>query len=278
MIPCLPPGPLLRQVVHWLPAVTSESTPVNLDDLEIDVRSALHGMGADLGEDIEIVVRPPNQLVINAAGASSQRKEQLKTLLGNKPGVRLNFEEPANYVVPRRAAAKTRVIPDADQSRQTPDASLSQYFGSPTAQENYARSVLQTSSGILARLYALRELAGRWPPENEGRLSADAKAKLTVMLKDHARELRTGTSTLKKELQLILKGEQANDQPAATGGIKWQEASSSGLDAASTVDRTLRALLTVSDAPLSLDQALPKLQQGSSDLERAVDQLTKSVN
>jgi hypothetical protein len=73
----------------------------------------------------------------------------------------------------------------------------------------------------------------------------------------------TGTSTLKKELQVILKGEQANSQPIATRGIGWQDASSAGLNAASIVDRALRALLTISDAPLSLDQALPKLHQGS---------------
>lgn len=258
--------------------LTGESTPVNLDDLEVDVRYALRGLGADLGERIEISVRPPDQLVINAAGASSGRKEQLEAILGNKPGVRLEFEEPANSVSPRQAAAKTIVIPDADQSSQTPDARLSQYFSSPTEQEGYARSVLKTSAAILDRLYALRKLAGRWPPSSDDRLSVDSKAKLSAMLRDHTRELQAGTTTLRTDLQVILKGEQTKGQPIATGGIMWQDASSSGLDAASTLDRTLRALLTISDAPLSLDEALPKLRQGLSDLERAVGELTKSLN
>jgi hypothetical protein len=85
-----------------------------------------------------------------------------------------------------------------------------------------------------------------------------------------------GTSALKKDLQLILKGE-TRAQPTATGGVRWQDASASGLDAALRVDRTLRALLTISDAPLSLDEALPGLQQGSNDLELAVDELAKSL-
>ena len=50
-----PATPASRAVA---PGMTGESTPVNLDDLEMDVRSALHGIGADLGEDIEIAVRP----------------------------------------------------------------------------------------------------------------------------------------------------------------------------------------------------------------------------
>jgi anti-sigma factor RsiW len=259
------------------PALTGESTPVNLDDLEIEVRYALHGLGADLGEGVEITARPPNQLVINAPNVSPSRKEQLKALLGNKQGVRLSFENSANDTVPRGTAAKTMVAPGAEQSRQTPDTRLSQYFGSLTEQDDYARSVLETTTDILAHLYALRELAGRWPSSSDGSLSADSKTKLTVMLRDHARELRTGTSKLQKDLTLILKGEQTKSQPTAPGGIRWQNASASGLDAASTIDRSLRALLTVSDAPLSLNQALPKLQQGSRDLKLAVDELTKSV-
>ncbi|HTH47400.1 MAG TPA: hypothetical protein VMB21_07810, partial [Candidatus Limnocylindria bacterium] len=66
-------------------------------------------------------------------------------------------------------------------------------------------------------------------------------------------------------------------QPTATGAVRWQDASGSGLDAALRVDRTLRALLTISDAPLSLDQALPRLQQGSGELELAMDDLAKSL-
>ena len=67
-------------------AVTSglsgESTPINLDDLEMAVRSTLHGIGADLGEDIVVVARPPNQLVINAYGTSSKGKNNSMPCLG----------------------------------------------------------------------------------------------------------------------------------------------------------------------------------------------------
>jgi len=259
------------------PGVASESTP-NLDDLEIDVRHALHEMGADLGEGIEIAVRPPGLLVVNAAGASPQRKEQLKKLFGNQPKVRLEFEEPANGAASGQTPAKTTVISDADRSSQAGGSRLSQYFGSPTEQENHARSVLETSTGILARLYALKELAARWPASSQDRLSADSKAKLISILREHARELQTGTSTLRKDLRVILKGDPTKGQPAATGGMRWQEASSSGLDSAFTVDRTLRALLTISDSPLSLDQAVPKLHQASGDLEAAVNALTRSLN
>ena len=257
------------------PALTGESTPVNLDDLEMSVRYTLHGMGADLGEGIEVAVSPPGQVMVNAAGASPERKKKLAALLGNTPGVRLEFHEPPASTLPGRPAPKVIAIPGADQSDKTPDARLAQFFGTPLAQENYARKVLQVSTGVLAHLYALRDLASRWPPEREGRLSKDGTATLTLILQDHLSELRGATSTLKKDLQLILKGE-TERLPTATG-VGWQGASSSGLDAALRVDRALRSLLTISDAPLSLEQALPRLQQGSRDLELAVDGLAKSL-
>jgi hypothetical protein len=254
--------------------LTGESTPVNLDDLEMSVRYTLHGIGADLGEGIEVGVSSPVQVVVNAAGASPERKEKLAALLGNKPGVRLEFREPVADS-PSRAPAKAIAIPGADPSNQAPDARLAQFFGTPVAQENYTRKVLQVSTDVLAHLYALRDLAGRWPPEREGRLSKDGTAKLTLVVRDHSSELRMATSTLKRDLQLILKGE-TERLPAATG-VTWQKASASGLDAAQRVDRALRSLLTISDAPLSLEQALPRLQQGSRDLELAVDGIAKSL-
>ena len=265
-----------------MPATSKLQTPgvpltVNLEDLEMAARYSLHDIGADLGEEIEITVRPPSQVVINAAAASPQRKQQIEAMLGNKPGIRLEFQGPVRDNSLNRAAARPRMIPSADQPPQIPDTPLIQYFGSLAAQENYARSVLQSSDDILAHLHALRELAGRWPLGSDEHLSADTKAKLTVILRDHAKQLRMRTSTLNTDLQLILKGEETKGQPVATGGIRWQDASSSGLDAALRVDDTLHALLTVSDSHLSVDQALPRLQQASTDLELDVDELVKSL-
>lgn len=267
--PATPPNRALAA-----PALTGESTPANLDDLEIAVRYTLHGLGADLGEGIEVAVSQPGQVVVNAAGASPQRKEKLSALLGNQPGVRLEFREPAGDSS-SRAPAKAIAIPGVDQSNQPSDARLAQYFDTAVAQENYARKVLQVSTDVLAHLYALRDLAGRWPPEREGRLSKDGTAKLTLILQDHSSELRGATSTLKKDLQLILKSE-TERLPGATG-VKWQNASASGLDAALRVDRALRSLLTISDAPLSFDRALPRLQQGLRELELALDGLARSL-
>jgi hypothetical protein len=96
---------------------------------------------------------------------------------------------------------------------------------------------------------------------------------------DFCQAFQVGASGLKKDLDILLKnlGPHANTQTAGVSGVKWQNASASGLDAARRLDRILRALLTTSDAPMSPDEALPKLQQSMSDLELAVSELAASI-
>ncbi len=247
---------------------TAKGTPANLDDLEMSVRYELHRIGADLGEGIEITPRPPDQLAVNLASASPRTKEQVAALFGTIPGIKLEFQAPPT-------TTNSTVIPRADQPQQAPDDRLAQYFGGVAVEENYTRSVLQTTTDVLAHWYALRELAVRWPSEKDGQLSEDAKAKLTVMLRDHTNQLQTETSGLKKDLEVLLKdlSQPASNQTAIVSGANWQHSSSSGLEAALRVDRVLRSLLTTSDAPMSLDEALPKLHQSAIDLELAIGEL-----
>ena len=248
---------------------TTVTQSVNLDDLEMAVRSDLHGISADLGESIEIRVHPPDRLVMNAWNVSPQRKEQLAALVANKPGVELRFEPPAGDITGRVVT-----LPPVAPPAQPRDLRLAQFFGSAQAQEDYARTVLKTGGNVLAHYYALRELAVRWPAEQEAGLSPAAKAQLAALVKDHANEIRSGVSGWETELNLLLKGlgnEVSDGTPDKSRS--WRDASAAGLDAARRVDQTLRALLTVSDAPLSLDDALPMLQRSTLVLEQAVRDL-----
>jgi hypothetical protein len=254
----------------------AKASSVNLDDLEMAVRFDLHRIGADLGEGIEIKAHPPGQLVVNAADASSRTKEQLVALFGSEPAIRLEFQAPAND---GRTVAVATVKSHTNPPLEAPDERLAQYFGGVAVEENYARPVLQSSTDVLAHWYALRELAVRWPPEKDAQLSKDAKAKLAVMLRDHANQIQMVASPLKKDLDVLLKdqGQPLSDQTALGGGIKWQDASASGLEAALQVDRILRSLLTTSDAPMPVDEALPKLRQGMIDLQLAIAELKASL-
>ena len=244
---------------------------VNLEDLEMTVRFDLHRIGADLGEGIEISAAPPDHVLVDARQVSPQLKAQVVALLANMPGVQLEVATPS-----RGAAANvTKVIPQQAPSNTPPDQRLVMFFGSAEAQENYTRLVLETDNAVVTRLYALGDLAARWSPDQQGRLSATAKSRLESMVYDHAHEVLTETATLDKYLDPLLK---AFDHPlnrniVPASGIAWQQASRTALEATQRVDRLLRSLLTTSDDPLTPDQAVPQLQQRLNDLARSVREL-----
>ncbi len=149
------------------------------------------------------------------------------------------------------------------------DERLPNFFGGVDAQENYARAVLQTNSQILEHLYALQDLARRWPRNNESDLSAVSIAELSGIVKDHAGAVQAGVSQFETELDPLLKNfgqsikSDASTKSDATplGRAAWQGVSLSALDAARSADHILRSLLTISDSPVPLDDGLLKLTQ-----------------
>ncbi|MBV8570174.1 MAG: hypothetical protein JO319_06155 [Acidobacteriaceae bacterium] len=265
-----PPEPSAAAPVIHAPSARRNAVPtVNLDDLEMTVRYELHQMGADLGDSIEIS-RSQSELVVNAWGVSSQRKDQLTALLANKPGVQLEFQSPANgHRNPTHAI--TAVPPRSAQQ----DNRLLAFFGGADAEENYTRGVLQSSTDILAHLYALQELAVRWPPGQDSNLSSAAKTQFATMVRDHVHGVQTGLSELTPQIDFLLKGfgyEAIQTIPAA-GSTSWQATTASTLERARTLDHILRSLLTTSETPMNVDEALPKLKQSVQELESGAHEL-----
>lgn len=265
-----------RPPMHAPSAPRNVPPAVNLDDLEVAVRYDLHQMGADLGDSIEITPHAPGELVVNAWGISPQRKAQLTTLLANKPAIELEFQPPMDD---RRSP--TRAITPVPPSSSQQDNRLMTFFGGPDAEENYTRGVLQASTDVLAHLYALHELAVRWPPGQDSDLSPNAKTQLAAIVRDHARSIQTSVSELESQIDFLLKGlgyHATSETPApAAAGANWQEASTSALEKARTSDHILRSLLTLSETPMSVSEALPKLKQSTQELETGAHELLASA-
>ena len=261
------------------PVIASAPRPIhhavvapNLDDVEVDVRYRLHGIGADLGESIE-VIRAAGQVVVDAWPVSPSRKAELARALEDKPGVRLEFQPP----VEPAGSKVTAILPRAPSAQQ-PDQRLTKFFGSPETEEDYTRAVLQTRKALLAHLYALRTLASRWPVEAEAHLSAPARDELSWMVLDHAAGVRFALLDLHATLNPLLEHFGYAATPVASQGESsgWQDSAATALEAARSMERTLLSLLTTSDQPASVDEALPKLQRELQALDRIVTTLPAS--
>lgn len=98
------------------------------------------------------------------------------------------------------------------------------------------------------------------------------------MVGDHARNIRAGLSGWEGQMDPLLKGFNYQVSDADSSDIAdWRTAAVSGLAAARRTDKTLRSLLTASDAPMSFDEALPKPHQTFGDLERAIRDLSAAL-
>lgn len=266
-----PSGPVSIPVAESPAASGPAGGHADLDAVEMSVRSELHRIGADLLGAVEIVPQPHERLRVEVRQVPPATKETLVALLGNRPGVQLEF--PSLDGSKTAGARVTRVIPQAGGPRASADPRVSEFFGSAEAQESYTQAVFETSNSMLAHLHALRELAERWNEDREKGLSPGARTSLHAMVRDHASAVRAASSGMRTQLAPLLGHfgiPMTERAPTAQTGTSWQAASRTTLDTVRRVDQTLRALLTTSDSPLPADQALPRLRQGLGELQEAV--------
>jgi hypothetical protein len=252
-----------------LPAPPAVVPAPNLNDIEMNVRYRLHGIGADLGEGVE-VARDDGKVVVKAWPLPEERRAAVARTLGDQPEVRLEFQLADNSAGPKQ----TVVFPGT-RSPQPPDQRLTEFFGSPETEEHYVTGVLESRDELLAHLYALRTLALRWPSDAEAQLSPAAREQLSWMVEDHATGARFALIDLQAALNPLLENfgyTSVPDIPHAAHP-QWQDSATSSLDAARRLERTLLSLFTTSNSPATLEEALPSIQRELQELNRSLQAL-----
>jgi hypothetical protein len=249
-------APTTRAKLPLMKSPAVDEPARNLAEIELETEYQLHRIGADLSEPIE-VVKNEREITIKASGATGERKQQIRALFLGVPAVRLELES-----APIAATGPVTSVADAAAS-QAPerDRRIPAFFGSAEAQENFARAVLSSEASILARLYALRNLAEHWPPANENGLPEGAREKLQGIVEDHVAALRLAVPELRRDLAPFLEqfcGGEASSSPPAP--LPWRDFSAQNLTAARAADTALRALLTTSDRSTTIERACPAIQ------------------
>jgi len=244
-----------RSILRTLPSTAPAINPL---EEELAVQYRLHEIGADLTDPIELK-QEQGKIVIMARGASADRKQQLAELFGTDPHVRLETDVNGSEF----DASAPLSLPITAASPHKPDQQLVEFLGSPEAQENFTRSVLDTDASILARLYALRKLAQHWPSDVEPSLSPERREQLRTIVQDHLRALDAGVPELQRLLAPLVDRLCGPTQTAPTtlsAHSDWRESAASGLASARALDRELRALLTTSNAQTTLSAACPGMK------------------
>jgi anti-sigma factor RsiW len=246
---------------------------------ELQVVAALHQVGADLGDPIEIT-RDGGQILVSGTGIPPQHQEQIHELLDSMPGVVVRFSEPgtggAPLVQPETpgpggAARDTASAPPPFQAR------LEERLGGRPQFERFSSQLLDGSDAAMSRAYALRRLAQQFPPDVERQLSMEDRRTLRNLWREHLARFAKESGRIDATLTPLLNSlggavapREVHPEPAA-----WQPATEELLGAARRVETLLAVLLgmappenTADNTPSRLLAALAQLKAGLEHCQR----------
>jgi hypothetical protein len=187
---------------------------------ELAVVAALHRLGADLGDPVE-VTRSGSAVVVSGSGVAPVRQQEIRSELEGMPRVSVRFD------VPGQSGVSAQPLPPARSGAGAAgrgSKELEDRLGNRAAYDRFVDSTLDGTEAMMARAYALRRLALEFPAATEGQLAAKDRATLRRMVSVHAEALAQKAAVLQNQLIPVLGGPAARDAtetPRSTSS--WQQ-------------------------------------------------------
>jgi anti-sigma factor RsiW len=247
---------------------------------ELEVVAALHQVGADLGDPVEIA-RESGQILVSGTGIPPQHQKQIHEALDSMPGVVVRFSEPGGEGAPRGPEGTPAETPAVrDSAGSAPPAfqvRLEERLGGRPQYERFSSQLLDESDAAMARAYALRRLAQQFPPDVERQLSAEGRRELRDLGREHVAALARQSGEMDAALGRVLAGLGGTAAPGGVGleSAAWQAGSEELLRAARRVETVLAVLLGMAaadnpaeDTPSQLLAALAQLRASQEHCQR----------
>ena len=175
---------------------------------ELHVLAALHRIGADLGEPVE-VRREGSAVVVKGIGLAPARQEQVRAAVSGIPSVEVQFEG-AHGRREHTAGEPRPVEPRPNPQGPNPlIAALQARQGENIAE--LSDRVLNADDRAIERAYALRGLARRFPIEVERQMNVADRRELAGIVSEHAGALARAVSELRRLLEPILPEREPGD-------------------------------------------------------------------
>jgi hypothetical protein len=269
--PGMPSGPSLDPA-----AAAPESSSFSE---ELQVAAALHQIGADLGEPIEIA-REGGQIVVSGSGIPGQRQQQIHGQLDRLPHVVVRFADP-DFPASATPAPSEPVARDAagtDKTNRT--ARIEQRLGGRPQFERVSAQILDWTDSAMTRAYALRRLAQQFSADAEHTMTAEDRRSLHGLGRAHLDVFAKDSQAIATTLRPVLTGLGGSTAPLEThaDAVTWQAASEDLLTAARRVE-TLTAVVFGVSAPNGPYESAPsQLLTALAQLSRSVEQCRKLLS
>ena len=262
-----------------LPQPMTEAKPASSAGDELHILDALHELGADLGDPIE-VKRAGGEILVTAVGIPVERQRQIQDALGSKPNVVLRFSEAAP---PSLQPEDTRLSETTAGKKEAGlRTKMEDQLGGRRYVEQLTRQILEMSELMMSRAYALRRLADQMPPGVETELSVQDRQLLLSLHHDHMSALTRQDAEIERALDPVLASLGAPDPGAGKSPIppgNWQACTEELFQAARHVDRQLAQMLDAAPGegyakqlPAEVRSSLAELRARSELCDRSTAQ------
>jgi hypothetical protein len=169
---------------------------------ELHAVAALHQLGADLGDPIE-VTRNGGKVLVTGVGIAPDRQREITDMLASQPQIVVRFSDAA----PSRAKPEREApAPESNTNRDVRQlqARMAESIGGRASFDQLAGQVLDLSDTMMSRAYALRRLAERFPGDAEAELGPQDLQLLRTMRQEHTAALRQQIAEIDRVVRPVL--------------------------------------------------------------------------
>jgi hypothetical protein len=264
-----------------LEAPAAETTSPSPFSEELMVVSALHQVGADLGDPLAIT-REGKDVLVSGTGIAPLRQQQLHGLLDRLPHVVVRFSDP---VFPANAfPASKQPVQSEPAAREAAGPEKSPYparieerLGGRPQFERFSGQVLEWTDSAMTRAYALRRLAQQFSATSEAAMSTEDRRTLHALGREHLASLSKDCARIVTTVSPVLAGlgVGAAPQPAAQERTAWQSASEDLLSSARRVESLLAQVLGAGSGERAAENPPAQLAAAMAQLSGHIEECQK---
>jgi hypothetical protein len=238
---------------------------------ELQVVAALHDVGADLGDPVE-VSRSGSEVLVSGVGIPPTRQQEIKNAVASKSHVVVRFSDspPGNVLDQTIAPADSPAGGDVRQLQ----IRLAEQLGGRANLEQLAAQILDSSELLMARAYALRRLAEQFPSAVEKELNPADENLLKRLRAEHSAAMRERAAEIDRELQPVLtkvNGDAGSPIDSGIPGEPWQASTEALFQSARRLDKLVGVMFGAAPSDTPGGQLPAQLKTGLAQLRTRLD-------
>jgi hypothetical protein len=240
----------------------------------LQVLAALHQIGADLGDPVEVSLSQ-GRVLVSGIGVPTSRQQLIHSKLDAMPNVAVEFAEPDAAILPPNSVQPPPTAATPANSRL--QDRLETELGGRAQLEKFSSQVLDWNDAAMSRAYALRRLAQSFPAGSESAMAARDRSLLRNLAREHVETLAGFLGNMQAVLTpalAALGGSARVHAPGSASPVQpeaWQPAAERLFQAARRVEKLLSLLsgVTPGESATGLpSDLLSALNEERADLDQ----------